>query len=66
MHADVIGGPSLYAWFCDVYRLHAELEELRKEGKKPTTDEKRNTEKFLSLALPPSHNAGSCRHVLHI
>ena len=40
-------------------RLHDELANLRSESqKKITVDEQRNTEKFMSLALPPSHNAG--------
>jgi hypothetical protein len=46
-----------------LFRLHEELAALRSESqKKITLDEQRNTEKFLSLALPPSHNAGMSHH----
>ena len=43
--------------FC-VGRLHSELENMQTEGKEMSVEEKRNTEKFLSLTLPASHNAG--------
>lgn len=41
-----------------IYRLREELESLRKEGRESSLDEKKNTEKFLSLTLPASHNVG--------
>ncbi|ELT93890.1 hypothetical protein CAPTEDRAFT_222096 [Capitella teleta] len=37
-------------------RLRKELEELDQGKKSGTVDEKRNMEKFLALALPPSHS----------
>lgn len=44
-------------------RLRAELQSLLSEKKQISGDEKKNTEKFLALELPPSHNAGWSKQI---
>ena len=39
-------------------RLKEELENIKPEGREELKEVKNNTDKFLSLALPPSHNIG--------
>jgi len=38
--------------------MREELASLVDSGKSVSSEEKKNTEKFLSLTLPPKHNAG--------
>ena len=41
-----------------LFRLRVELDELKEGPKNVPTEEKKNTDKFLALALPPSHDKG--------
>jgi hypothetical protein len=60
--------PFVFVWFLEkcfnesvwklfillIYRMKAELEGINQQN----TDAKLNTDKFLALTLPPSHNEG--------
>jgi len=41
-----------------MFRLKAELENIKPEGREEIKEVQVNTSKFLALTLPPSHNAG--------
>jgi len=41
-----------------ISRMREELAGLADSRKTMTAEEKKNTEKFLALTLPPKHNAG--------
>jgi len=42
--------------------LTEELTALADGGKAMSAEEKKNTEKFMALTLPPKHNAGQYMH----
>ena len=55
----MIYGNLYFMYIFAYFRIEEELKNLHSTSeKKVTADEKKNTEKFLALTLPPSHNAG--------
>ena len=66
--------PFVFVWFLEkcfnesvwklfvllLYRMKAELEAINQQN----TDAKLNTDKFLALTLPPSHNEGKKKKIL--